>query len=175
VGLRTLILHWDGSRWAKVPSPNVGSSNNSLSAVAALPAAGAWAAGYRDTATGVEKGLLLRWDGTSWTKVTCPNPATRDTNLTGVSINSATGAWASGYYQHIPPHRGPFHTLILHWNGTAWAQVPSPTPPTKFGGILLGISNVSAPDAWAAGSYSSTSDPSLNLLLHWDGTAWTRL
>jgi hypothetical protein len=41
--------------------------------------------------------------------------------LSGVAATSAsdTDAWAVGSY-------GAFKTLILHWDGTAWAKVPSP-------------------------------------------------
>jgi hypothetical protein len=39
--------------------------------------------------------------------------------LSAVDATSATNAWAVGTY-------GTFKTLILHWDGTAWTQVPSP-------------------------------------------------
>src|SRR5215471_998598 len=42
---RTLIAHWNGTSWTKVPSPNPGSSGSGLSAVAATSAADAWALG----------------------------------------------------------------------------------------------------------------------------------
>jgi hypothetical protein len=37
--------------------------------------------------------------------------------LTGVTAGSATDAWAVGYYIS----KSVRHTLILHWNGTAWS------------------------------------------------------
>jgi hypothetical protein len=83
-------------------------------------------------------------------------------SLAAVSILSPTDAWAAGPYQHIPPQRGPFRALTLRWNGTSRAQVPSPTTPTKSGGGLSGVRAVSASQAWAAGSYMSTSSPTLN-------------
>lgn len=49
---------------------------------------------------------------------------------------------------------------IRHWNGTAWATVPSPTRQT-----LRGVWASSASDAWAVGRGG--------VILHWDGTAWT--
>src|SRR6478609_1772270 len=46
---QTLTMHWDGSQWSIVPSPNVG-ANSTLSAVAApvghQPSNGVWAIGY---------------------------------------------------------------------------------------------------------------------------------
>jgi hypothetical protein len=41
----TLILHWDGSIWSVVPSPNGGAGDNSLSDVAAVSANDVWAVG----------------------------------------------------------------------------------------------------------------------------------
>jgi len=43
-GPSTLILHWNGTRWAHVGSPNLGASS-SLSAVAASSSTNAWAVG----------------------------------------------------------------------------------------------------------------------------------
>ena len=40
----TLILRWNGSRWARVPSPNLG-TRTQLSAVAATSKSNLWAVG----------------------------------------------------------------------------------------------------------------------------------
>ena len=40
-----------------------------------------------------------------------------DTHLTAVSADSATDAWAVGYYLSA----GVRYALILHWDGTAWS------------------------------------------------------
>jgi hypothetical protein len=55
----TLIEHWNGSAWTIVPSPNVGSGNNSLAAVAARSANDVWAVGYadKDLSSGVSRSL----------------------------------------------------------------------------------------------------------------------
>lgn len=45
---RTLVLHWDGRRWAIIASPNAGPGDNSLVSVAAASARDVWAVGYRD-------------------------------------------------------------------------------------------------------------------------------
>ncbi len=51
---RTLVLHWNGTVWKHVPSPNPGGSSNvnELSAVAAASASDVWAVGGYNTATG---------------------------------------------------------------------------------------------------------------------------
>jgi hypothetical protein len=44
-GSTALILHWGGSHWRVMPSPDVGTSGNDLNAVFALSPASVWAAG----------------------------------------------------------------------------------------------------------------------------------
>jgi hypothetical protein len=48
VGSGTLVLHWDGRTWARVPSPSPGTGSDLLG-VAASSAGNAWAVGgFRD-------------------------------------------------------------------------------------------------------------------------------
>ena len=84
--------------------------------------------------------------------------------LTNVAVLSSKSAWAVG-------STSAGKTLIKHWNGTAWAQVPSPTP--TGGGDLQGVAAVSASCAWAVG-YTGTATPE-PLILVWNGTAWSRV
>ena len=65
---------------------------------------------------------------------------------------------------------------MLHWDGTAWTQVPSPTPGLRNGGgLLTGVSALTGSDAWASGFYNTNSGGEGTLLLHWNGTSWTRV
>ena len=48
---------------------------------------------------------------------------------------------------------GASDTLILHWNGSAWSQVASPSPSSFGYNFLYGVSAVSGGDAWAVGYY----------------------
>jgi hypothetical protein len=81
-----------------------------------------------------------------------------------VAATSATSAWAVG-------STGAY-TLIERWNGTAWKQVPSPTPTS--GGSLNAVAATSGRNAWAVGSYGS--GPSTRALIeHWNGTAWKQV
>ena len=42
-----------------------------------------------------------------------------------------------------------YKTLILHWDGTAWTQVPSPNPNSDS--YLSGVAATSPANAWAVG------------------------
>ncbi len=74
---------------------------------------------------------------------------------------SASSAWAVGVIAST------YKPLILRWNGTAWSQVPSPSPV----GYLLAAAATSARSAWAVGSTGTCK----SLILRWDGSAWKRV
>ena len=91
--------------------------------------------------------------------------------MLGVTALSPTHAWAVGQYYFPAKKAAPIG--ILHWNGTTWAQVPTPHP-GGVGNILFGVAATSAADAWAVGSYQNENRTPHNLILHWNGTRWTR-
>src|SRR5436305_546774 len=66
--------------------------------------------------------------------------------LSGVAALTASNAWAVGGYD--TGGTGLNHTLIEHWNGTAWSIVPTPDSPP---GVLNAVDAVSASDVWAVG------------------------
>jgi len=162
---KTLILHWDGSDWSQVPSPNPSAQQNHLNAVAAVSPKDAWAVGQTPSGT-----LIVHWNGAKWSRVKSPSPGT-DINLSGVAVSatSAKSAWAVGS-DYGTAHE--YVTLILHWNGTKWTQVKSPSPGTDD--YLSAVSAPSTNNAWAVGgtSQGSTED---TLILHWNGTKWSQV
>ncbi|HEV2450537.1 MAG TPA: hypothetical protein VGS62_01250, partial [Streptosporangiaceae bacterium] len=73
-------------------------SENVLTSVSAVSASDAWAAGYyvNTSGTGTDfTTLTLHWNGTAWSQVASPNPGF-DNLLEGVSVVSASDAWAVG-------------------------------------------------------------------------------
>ena len=169
---KTLIVHWDGLDWTQVPSPNVsGASLNSLVAVRGTSAANVWAVGYYKNSNNVDQTLILHWNGTAWKQVPSPNPSgpALDQELTGVAGSSAQDAWAVGFYYTGALDK----SMTLHWNGTAWKQVPSPNPGSQ-GTFLWGVRTTSASNAWAVGSaFNGTADKTL--IVRWDGSAWKQV
>ena len=167
---RTLIEHWDGSTWTVIPSPNVGSYDNTLRGVTAAGADSLWAVGdYSITADySPRKTLILHWTGTSWSQVPSPNPSSQYNALNGVSARSATDVWATGY---TFSDRG--QALMLHWDGNAWSQVPSPAGSICSSGDA--ISARAANDVWAVGSaaFGGYCDPQQPAAFHWDGSQWS--
>jgi hypothetical protein len=163
----TLIEHWNGTAWRQVASPNQGSAENFLQGVAATSARNAWAVGAYQSGT-AWRTLTLHWNGTAWRHVASPNPGlpAHFRILEAVTALSASNAWAVGRYHS----GGTDKSMIEHWNGTAWKQVPNPNP----GGHLSGVSATSSSNAWAVGFYGSSTGLR-TLIEHWNGTAWKRV
>jgi hypothetical protein len=168
VAYRTLTVHWTGAGWQTAPSPNAGTpgDDNLLDAVAATPAGDIWAVGDVSDGT-ADRTLTERRTGSGWTVVASPNPVTGPADidvLTGVAATSASNAWAVGTYSH----NGAGRTLILHWNGSTWKTVPSPSPGGRTGeSVLTGVAASAACSAWAVGFYDSAAIPAQTLALHW--------
>ena len=165
----SLILHWDGRRWTRTPSPDPG-FRNELDAVTATSAASAWAVGSSGSQQEPAWPFILHWNGTAWTRVAAPHLTGTGGELHGVDASSAVNVWAAG---DISDSAGQ-HTLMLRWNGTGWTRAPSPNP----GGpglvhSLRGVAATSPANAWAVG-YTSNGAGNQPLILHWNGTAWTR-
>ncbi len=167
---QTLILHWNGSAWKLVPSPDPSgpAMDQELTSVASDSAQDAWAVGFYYT--GLDKSMTLHWNGSSWKQVPSPNPGSQGTFLYGVRATSASSAWAVGSDFNGTADK----TLIVRWDGSAWKQVTTPNPGgSTQSNDLSSVAVTSATDAWAVGDYDSGAG-TRTLALHWDGSAWTQ-
>ncbi len=155
---------------ARTGSPGPAASftiSGHLSGVAATSAANAWAVGGYGSISSA-KTLIVRWNGTAWTRVPSPTPAGGG-ELGGVAATSASSAWAVGCTSCFTSPK----TLILRWNGKTWTRVPSPAPAESS---LSGVAAVSASSAWAVGCTScSHIDSFKGLILGWNGKVWRRV
>jgi hypothetical protein len=174
----TLTLHWNGTKWSTVASPDPSTSTNQLFGVTAVSADDVWAAGSAVAnilgTTPMTDTLILHWNGTKWSRVSSPNVTFASSTIYGIDAYSATSAWAVGNECDFfaCPYPGTVTgTLILHWNGKTWSKVASPSP-GAFNNVLFGVSAVTSNDAWAVGD---TSDGGGSLVVHWNGTKWSRV
>ncbi|HEX9988906.1 MAG TPA: S-layer homology domain-containing protein [Chloroflexia bacterium] len=167
-----LMLHWDGAQWNRVASPNTNASSK-ISEVTAVASNDIWVVGYSYSVTPAPhtSTLIEHWDGIQWSIVPSPSPGADYNFLDGVVAISASDIWAVG---SSPPTgtTGPSAPLTLHWDGTAWAQVPSPTPDPTHSSGLLNVAAVSPDNVWAVG-YSYEGDVTRTLSMHWDGSQWS--
>ena len=164
---RTLIEHWDGTRWSVVKSPNTNASINILEAIAAVTANDIWAVGVGITGFSTTP-LIEHWNGIAWSIVA--NRGTTVGGLGGVAVVSANDVWAVGTGRAGDEDS----TLILHWNGAAWSHVPSPNVGPEVDNGLAAVTAIASDDVWAVGTQQPTSLTAPHTLtLHWDGTAWS--
>jgi hypothetical protein len=159
--IETSAMHWDGTNWKRVATPNVGEGTNKLNAVLALAPNDVWAVGFSTTVAPPKEAakltLIEHFDGTKWAVVPSPNvgpnSANQSNRLLGLTANSANDIWAFGSY-FAADGSGHQMTLLLHWDGTSWTIAPSPSP--SKGGFpcdLLWAGVVSSPrDMWILGS-----------------------
>lgn len=166
----TVTLHWDGSRWTRVPSPNPSVERNWLVDVSGSSPSDVWAAGSYWDETQQRRTLLMHWDGSQWTVVPSPNVAGKENLLNGVTVLSPSEAWAVGSSLDAS-FSG--RTLIQRWDGASWTIVPSPNPSERgVGSNLLGVAAASSTDVWAVGDVDTGDFVMGTLAEHWDGTSW---
>src|SRR5439155_35327 len=149
----TLIIHWDGSIWRIVPSPNSGANTNELYGAAAVSANDVWAVGYYINVSGTYQSLVQHWDGSAWSVIPSPNIASSDNILRGVAAISTNAMWVLERYDDSSSR---FPTLMEHWDGSMWSVIPSPDPGTTSN-VFQGVAAVSANDVWAVGFYDDGS------------------
>ncbi len=166
---QTLIEHWNGSAWTVSPSPNVGSGANALQAVSARAADDAWAVGTSSTVNGVTQTLIEHWNGSAWTVSASPNQGPGPNMLQAVTARAVDDVWAVGNFANGTALA---QTLILHWNGSAWAIVAGPNSGSGSN-LLTGVSAFTATDVWAAGTAYDATSIGHSLIEHWNGSAWT--
>jgi len=161
---RTLILHWDGRRWAITASPNAGPGGNFLVSAAAASARDVWAVGYRD-ARGVYRSLVEHWDGDRWTVARLPRLGGPGNGLNAVATPASGVVWAVGGSARA---RGPSQPLVLRLDGRSWSSVPAPA--SLHGATLNGVTGWGSA-AWVVGATGSAGgDRAFGLRI--DGRNW---
>jgi hypothetical protein len=167
---KTLLVHWDGTAWARVPSPGPSALDLTLDSLSMDSATDGWASGsvyhpHGNTVTG----LALHWNGTTWQQVTIK----AGFSFSGVASFSPTDAMAVGSHQ---TGMFAFTPVAFHWNGTSWASAALPSPHGVPASQLAGpdgLSAASAADMWAPGGQFTSTGTVKNLAWHWNGTRWT--
>ncbi|MDQ3704946.1 MAG: hypothetical protein M3437_06955 [Chloroflexota bacterium] len=171
----TLTMHWDGTSWGVVPSPNIGQYQNVLLGVSALATDDVWAVGYYRSAdnNGQSQPLAMHWDGRRWSFVTTPEFGEVGAVLNDVTALAPDNVWAVG--THFTGSGGESETLTMHWDGKTWSRIASPDvgPANR----LEAVEALSANDVWAVGNYYTRAPQdapleSKTLVLRWDGTKW---
>jgi hypothetical protein len=165
----TVSLRWSGSEWKQVGMPDPG-QDPCISAVAVVGPTDVWAVGNTTRASGQARTLTMHWDGAAWRPVHSPSPDRWTyATLGGVDGSAADDVWAVGEFGD------PFRLITMRWNGVEWQRIPVRTPARADSAFLADVFAPSRTEAWAVGNYSPDGTGGARvLLLHWDGTHWSR-
>lgn len=143
-GNSPIIEHWNGASWSPVTSPRAGVQ---LYGVTAISPTDAWAVGTDMSCSNCQTPLIEHWDGRAWTVVSAPS--VNAPNLTAIAAVSSTNVWAVGYTGNVD-NPDTIRTLTLHWDGSAWNIVPSPSPDASA--QLFGVGVLPDGNVWAVGA-----------------------
>jgi hypothetical protein len=163
-----VVEHWNGTAW--VPDTHLGVIDAELDSVHAASDNDIWVSGSILDLIGNERhGLLLHWDGSTWTRTTIPaiGDPDDDIRVLSVSATSPNNAWAIAQ-----DFTGVDRAFILHWDGQQWTQSPFFLPRDQDVDLNT-VTTSSTFDAWGVGSIGS--DATQTLTLRWNGHAWTRV
>lgn len=170
---KTLTLHFDGTSWKTIPSPNPGKCNqgnfgNVLTSVAAIASNDVWAVGFTFPCNALLQPMAMHWDGTKWTAVATPKLPFNNNALNGVVAFASDNVFAVGFQT---ASNGASLTLVEHWDGTSWTVMSSPNK-NQTGNVLSAVAGTSANDIWAVGDTVAPNVPVFTLVEHFDGTSW---
>ena len=97
IGGSTLIEHYNGTSWSIVPSPTPG-ADPGLTGVAARGSGDVYAVGNNLPSIngGVVQGLILRWNGSTWSQDNDPTDGSYSPLFAAAAVPGAANEWAAG-------------------------------------------------------------------------------
>ncbi|KUJ66096.1 hypothetical protein ACZ90_40295 [Streptomyces albus subsp. albus] len=123
--------------------------------------------------------MTQHWNGKAWKSALAPVPRkTTQASFYGVDTLAPDNAWGVGVAQ-IPIRDGSREVgLLQHWDGTRWKAQKLPDI-GEGGKVYWSLWDVTAPaadDVWAVGTAIRVGGGGAKpLLLHYDGTRWSRV
>ncbi len=150
------------------PAATTYTGTGGLDGVAAVSGSDAWAVGNL-TQNDSQQILMLHWNGKAWSRVTQPSVLTSAGGLSAIKAVNAKDVWAVG---STGSASGTTHTLLLHWNGSAWSQVT--TPGSVKDGVLTAVTATTS-GGWAVGYVSASAEVNYQtLVFRLSGSKWSR-
>jgi hypothetical protein len=154
-----LTLHWDGSRWTRVPAAEPGATGNILYAVAPS-SGGVFATGQQAGTHFPGKALVERWDGDEWKVVRSPSdPGGTDIAL-GITASRSRVSVVGDRESSVAPYT----TLVATGDEDGVSLVS--TPNTGAGeNDLFGAATARDGSTWAVGWFIDPSTGNHNTLV----------
>lgn len=180
----SMAMHWDGSAWTHVVTPNPSACPECTSvefdAVNATSSTDVWAAGSKRV-VGLDGFLgwhlyVARFNGTAWTVMNTPlTGGGSGSYVQDIEIISPNDIWFFGDWMS-PSTNESYRALAMHWNGSTFTVTPTPFPSGGTPGWGLEAGSAIAPDdIWAVGGGSDGDYSASGYVIHWNGSTWTRV
>jgi hypothetical protein len=151
-----VVLHWDGSRWSVVDVPvPAGSRFVGRSVVAGGPDDVWVAADAAGSDALTTAGLVLHWDGSTWTPAELPSLKGSVIHIESVDERSPNDVWSAG--SAFDPRSQRSVAVVEHFDGTGWRAIPFAGRPPGSEGRVVSIRAI-GDEIWAVG-FSSVHDP----------------
>jgi hypothetical protein len=176
-----LAEHFSGHAWHTAPTPlPEGATTGQLAGLDEVGPTDVWAVG---SSTGTISGNTLtttlaeHFDGSTWTIVPTPNPATSANSVDQLDAVGGTGPddlWAAGSVFDFSTQE--ITLLFEHFNGTTWQVTAAPS--AKASGqfpALDAVTAISPTDVWAVGQTQTEAGNGgidNTLAVHWNGSSW---
>lgn len=165
---RVMAMSWNGTSWSLMAPPvPAGALSSELLGVSCSTPTDCTAVGTYQNSSGIRVTLVERWNGSTWTVQSSPNPGTYHV-LQAVSCTAPSACTAvGGYYQGSSTQL----TLVERWDGTSWTVQPSANPAGSTASYLQDVTCSGSSSCTAVGTWVK-SGTNLTLAEFWNGTAW---
>ena len=169
-----LLEHWDGGSWSVVSLPSLGPGvSGRLADVAPLASDDVWAAGSMTDSNERASGLLLHWDGASWTVAPAVVPLPVKGHVSGWEFESMVGIASDDVWVVVGVAAGNRLPLLAeHWDGTSWRAFKLPVDGLVTDNEIADMAALAADDIWAVGDVYEGAGSGWEVALHWDGHRW---
>jgi hypothetical protein len=141
-----IVAHYDGSAWSLVPLPS--GNNREILDVWGTSGSNVYLVGDFQPGDGNDEGIILHFNGTSWTETRY--------GTGGLHLKAAWGTGANDIFAVGD------NGTILHFNGTTWT--PMPTPITK-----------AVHEIWGSSASDVIAVAARGIILHYDGSHWSQM
>ncbi|MFI6327695.1 hypothetical protein ACIBBG_05290 [Micromonospora chersina] len=153
--------------WRLATMPELAGPTSVLWDVATVDATHGWAVGSEayspDQPNDSGTPLILQWDGTRWARAALP-AITWHGRFDLVAADSPSNVWAVGSTAAARPEDQKTH--VLHYDGTAWREVPLPRRDSGSYALITGLT-VAGGHTWVVGNRLHEV-----IIEQWDGRSW---
>lgn len=158
-GANRRLIKWNNGKWTVATAAH----SKGVYHVAAAGARQIWGAG---------DGFMRHYDGAKWHDSALPAGVT----IADISVNHYNDVWAVGYKKVDDNTDRPF---AMHWNGSSWhtTSVPNYTVPNADQNdvTLDSVAFLGGDDVYASGNVNTGERVDKPILVHWNGTKWSKV